>query len=402
MRILSVLTLVLLPSLAFAADPAWIEYGSDGAIVRAIVENGGKCPHITIDGVESRMRLRAEAGHRYEVTSCEVALPDGARKASVDGVALPVAKLGKATRVAILGDTGCRHKKGDPVQNCKTGWPFAQVAQSIADWDPDVVLHVGDYYYREADCDKKGNCVSMPYSWKRWNEDFFTPAAPLLANAPWVLVRGNHEACGRAAEGWFRFLDTEMYMYEGKKQCTSNLNTMPPYAVTVGAQQIILLDTSALDDDDDDQAAMFAAQLELFAQLKPGAWIATHDPFWAAKQGALETPTLWKAWTGAGTATNPISLVLNGHIHLLELITFDDGRPPQIVSGNGGTSLASLATDPTGQPIGGRTVKTYQQAASFGFLTATRTPSGWALDVRDASGAVKTKCAVTETAIVCD
>ena len=29
----------------------------------------------------------------------------------------------------------------------------------------------------------------------------------LLATAPWILLRGNHEDCSRAGEGWFRFLD---------------------------------------------------------------------------------------------------------------------------------------------------------------------------------------------------
>lgn len=402
MRILSVLALALLPSIAFAADPAWIEYGPNGAIARAIVKDGGKCPHITVDGAKTRMRLRAEPGKHYEVTACEMALPASVQSASVDGVALPVAKLGRATKIAILGDTGCRLKKGDPVQDCKTDWPFAQVAKSIAAWDPDVVLHVGDYYYREADCDSKGKCTPVPYTWKRWNKDFFTPAAPLLANAPWVLVRGNHENCSRAAEGWFRFLDTQLYQYEGKKQCKSNLNVMPPYAVTIGQHDIILLDTSDLAEDDAGQASMYADQLGLFAKLHPGAWLATHDPFWAARKGAVETPTLWKTWTDADAATDPISLVVTGHIHLLELLTFADGRPPQIVSGNGGTSLAGKAEDPTGQQIGGRTVSTYVQDHHWGFITATRTAEGWTMDVRDVNGKAKTKCAVTATAIVCD
>ena len=32
-----------------AAAPAWIEYGPDGPIARAIVTNGGECPSIVID-----------------------------------------------------------------------------------------------------------------------------------------------------------------------------------------------------------------------------------------------------------------------------------------------------------------------------------------------------------------
>ena len=45
------------------------------------------------------------------------------------------------------------------------------------------------------------------YGWNVWELDFFAPSARLLAAAPWIMVRGNHEMCKRAGEGWFRFLD---------------------------------------------------------------------------------------------------------------------------------------------------------------------------------------------------
>ena len=52
-------------------------------------------------------------------------------------------------------------------------------------------------------------CAGSPYgdNWAVWQKDFFNPAAPLLAAAPWVLVRGNHELCDRGGHGWFRLLD---------------------------------------------------------------------------------------------------------------------------------------------------------------------------------------------------
>lgn len=398
------LALALLPLTVHAADPRWIEYGPDGAIARTIVTDGGQCPSITIDGVTSPMHMRAEAGKLYEVTSCEANLPANVQSASIGDHALPIHKLGRTAKVAIIGDTGCRRKKGSPVQNCKSGWPFPQIAQEIAEWDPDLVLHVGDYYYREADCDQNGKCQSVPYDWKRWNKDFFDPAAPLLKNAPWVFVRGNHEECTRAAEGWFRFLDARPFSWESTQQCSSNLDFTPAWVANVGTLQILVLDTSTLgENEDDQQAMMIAGQLKLFDDLRPGAWLATHDPFWAAlEDNELVTPTLWKAWSDAGGATAPIALTVTGHIHLLEMLTFDDGRPPQALIGNSGTLLDSAATDPTGQQIGGRTVKSFLQNASFGFVTATPSANGWTFDIRDAQGNTKTKCAVTATAIVCD
>ena len=57
--------------------------------------------------------------------------------------------------------------------------------------------------------DTQPGCAGSPYgdNWAVWQKDFFDPAAPLLAAAPWVLVRGNHELCSRGGHGWFRLLD---------------------------------------------------------------------------------------------------------------------------------------------------------------------------------------------------
>lgn len=391
-----------------AADPVWIEYGPEGAIARTIVTSGGACPAITIDGATSVMRTRSLPAKGYEVTACEAALPAGVQSASIGHAKLAVEKLGRTAKIALVGDTGCRlkiGKKGNPpsIQDCSDpkAWPFAQVAESIAKWDPDLVLHVGDYYYREADC-KGTKCTPAPYDWKRWHEDFFKPAAPLLEKAPWVMVRGNHEECSRAAEGWFRFLDPRPYLWENGKTCKSNLDVTPPYVATVGDMQFLMLDTSSVKDNDPAAAAMYARQLELYGKLKPGAWLMLHHPIWATSYGDLVTPTMWQAWTTAGNATSAIAFVLSGHIHLLELLSFSDGRPPLAVVGNGGTALDSKETDPTGSQAGGRTISGFVQNGSFGFIAATPSATGWTFDLRNADGSSKTKCAMTAAAIVCD
>ena len=75
---------------------------------------------------------------------------------------------------------------------------------------PDLVIHVGDYHYRENAC-PAGNagCAGSPwgYGWDAWEADVFAPARRLFAAAPWIVVRGNHESCNRAGQGWWRFLD---------------------------------------------------------------------------------------------------------------------------------------------------------------------------------------------------
>ncbi|MDQ1741850.1 MAG: mycothione reductase, partial [Pseudonocardiales bacterium] len=84
-------------------------------------------------------------------------------------------------RLVILGDSGCR-LKGGFVQNCRDpgGWPFARIAALAAARRPDLVIHVGDYYYRETPC-PAGNagCAGSPYGdrWATWKAELFDPAA---------------------------------------------------------------------------------------------------------------------------------------------------------------------------------------------------------------------------------
>ena len=108
----------------------------------------------------------------------------------------------------MFGDTGCRQKTRQKTQDCSTGWFYKTLAQHAADVKPDLVIHVGDYLYRELPpCSAVPKPCTSGYGWDGWNADFFTPSQALFAVAPWIMVRGNHEICERAGDGWFRFLD---------------------------------------------------------------------------------------------------------------------------------------------------------------------------------------------------
>ena len=127
------------------------------------------------------------------VLVCEHVLPAGAMRASVGGHTLPL--LGReARRIVVIGDTGCRVQGGEGIQACNdpAAWPFARVAAAAATLKPDLVIHVGDYHYREVACpDGNPACRGTPwgYGWDAWDADFFVPARALLAAAPWVFVR---------------------------------------------------------------------------------------------------------------------------------------------------------------------------------------------------------------------
>ena len=404
--------LLLLAVSSFAAEHAWLEYGPSGVIARAIVKGDRPCPSITIDGSSHTMKIRAQASKTYDVTSCEATLPAGARSASIAHHTLPVKKIGRAAKVAILGDTGCRRALGwsggpPSIQNCAdpVAWPWATVAKTIAAWDPDLVIQVGDYYYREAMKNAKGQWVAAPYDWPRWQADFFTPAQPLLSNAPWIFARGNHETCSRASEGFFRFLDPRLYSWESTKNfCKSNLDMTPPYTVTVGGHSFVVFDSSAVKDGagDPKQIPAYQSQLELLAKTAPaGSWLVLHHPLWALEPTAPGTETLWTAWANA-SAKPPLSLIVAGHIHLSEMLDFTDGGVPQAVVGNGGTMLDKGAAGGSGSTIGPRTVKDFYLDDGFGFIAATPGTGGaWTFEVKGTTGATKATCEVTSGAIKC-
>jgi len=369
---------------------AWIAYGPTGPIARTIVKTDD-CPPITIDGAPSKMRIHAAKSTDYPVTVCEADLAPHVKSAAIDGAELPVHKLERAQKVAILGDTGCRMRaaKGQyPAQNQGCGdpakWPFRQIADTIAKWDPDVILHVGDYYYREAAC-KGTNCVPSTYNWNRWNADFFTPAAKLLPNAPWIFVRGNHEECARAAEGWVRFLDPRSYVWENTKTCNSNLTFTPPYVVSAGELNVAVVDSSsAADGIDNTQVPIYAAQLALLAKTKPGTWLTQHHPYWAVSGSEEDSDTMAAAF--AQSPLPQLGGIFAGHIHLLEMLTFANHAVPQFVVGNAGTALDSAVNDPTGTSLGDRTVATFYQDDDFGFIAATRANGAWTFTVMDKNG----------------
>ncbi|HSS77422.1 MAG TPA: hypothetical protein VLV54_11825 [Thermoanaerobaculia bacterium] len=132
----------------------WVEIGSQGAMVRAIVTDPqAACPDIEIenDSVSRTytMRVRSARQPGFEILICEANLPQGVRSASIGGTRVPVPSL-KLKKIAVIGDTGCRIKC-DPdgkceVQNCNDPkkWPFARVAAKVAQEHPDIVIHVGD------------------------------------------------------------------------------------------------------------------------------------------------------------------------------------------------------------------------------------------------------------------
>jgi hypothetical protein len=157
--------------------------GPDGtSSVRVITDD--VCPIVTFDGKAFAMDSRAEPSQNFGGVkqtqsewkrACETPVPRGSVAAVVDGNPLPLPKA-NPRRIVIVGDSGCRLDKYE-AQACNqaASWPFPKIAEFAAAIHPDLVIHVGDYVYRETRCptDNLG-CAGSPWGrgWDAWYADF--------------------------------------------------------------------------------------------------------------------------------------------------------------------------------------------------------------------------------------
>ncbi len=341
----------------------------------------------------------------YPVQVCIAHTSAGARAITVDGLPVPTLPP-DIKRVVVIGDTGCRIK-GDFVQDCNdpVKWPFAQVARLAAARHPDLVIHVGDYHYRETPCpEARPGCAGSPYgdNLAVWQKDFFDPAAPLLAAAPWVLVRGNHEVCSRGGHGWFRLLDP----HPDPDQC---VDTTSPYALNLRSMNLLVFDSADADDGSADAAkvAGYAAQLKtLLGDVPPHAWLLTHRPVWALEQGPDAKPgeTLNATEQAAirGLVPANLDMVLSGHVHDFTSYEFGPGRPAQLVVGEGGDAKDAI-TQPVnpGIAIEGMSIRHALAIADYGYVVLHRTSQGWTGTVYAITDQVMAHCRLHGRDLTC-
>jgi hypothetical protein len=387
--------------------PAWLAFGPDGQLTARILVTDD-CPPIALDGVPSPMAPRTTVSSDFPVVACEATIPFGVERATVAGQPLNL-PAGPFTRIAVIGDTGCRLSDWDKAyQACNdpAAWPFAQIAQSVADWQPDLIIHVGDYLYRENACPASvPGCTGSPFgdNWETWHADFFAPVSPLLDGAPWVFMRGNHETCSRNPDGWFHYLDPRLYQADCQR-------FTDPYVIPVVGGAFAVIDSAEASDttDSPEEVDAYRAQFAALAEMAPpGAWLITHRPMHgilAGQSGEIEVDNAsYQAATGGDLGAD-YGLILSGHIHLAQSLAYDasSGRPPQLISGNSGTTLDNVpSATPTAQELGDAQVQEAENLREFGFLTLEPHESTWIATQRDASGAPLVTCLLAAPEIAC-
>jgi hypothetical protein len=385
------------------ADSVWVQAVADGYEAR-LVTTASVCPAMTTSKGEVAMTVRAPASADFPLV-CSAPLSPGATDVHIGAIALP-APVAEPQRILVLGDTGCRIK-GAALQACNdpAAWPFPPLAAAAAKLKPDLIVHVGDYLYRESAC-PAGNagCAGSPWgdNWTTWQADFYTPAAPLLAAAPIVLVRGNHEDCTRAGFGWLRLQGPTVF--DPTAPCMPHL---PMYNVDVGGMKLAVMDDATAPETtlNRQSAPTYAAELAGMADSPKPVWFVHHRPIWAAVTGPLGIPiggnltliegTRINAQNGKSVMPSTVTLQLSGHIHSFEAINYDQAVAPQIVAGNGGDDLLITPRNLRGtqfQGRGGVTVADGLSVGGFGFLLMTKAAGGWTIDLYDQAGQAKGQC----------
>jgi predicted phosphodiesterase len=433
------LWLVIGPNTAAAETlAAWVQLVGPGrdASIRVITDDT-RCPTLNADGADLGMQVRATPGPIFKpgsdappasfpVLACEVTVPPGKSSILLDGRSLPL-PAGEIRRIIVFGDTGCRiNKKKKKPQDCENDWQYQKIAHHAAAAHPDLVIHVGDYLYRESCNADTTDCSRTPtgYGWEEWREDFFNPSAPLFAAAPWIVVRGNHEVCARAGEGWFRFLDHA----RPTDECTL-MNGF--FVVALGDLGFVVMDSGQIakensgdnadedeDEDDDDDVADAGNAHDTIAKLRRDyaeisdrvpspAWLLTHAPFNAVKldkaTGDDQTVNTIQQEAIGDLLSKDIEMIVSGHVHMFEALSFADGnprRPPQLVVGTGGVKLAKKPKKP--EDIGGVPVSDALILKEFAYIVWDREGVNWRGALFDENDVPIARCELQDRDLKCN
>ena len=423
-------------------------------LLARVITTGGPCPTLVVKKQSNKVKslamiLRPRPANTDPyftgVAVCDRKLPKNTKKAKAGGRKVPAALPENVRRMALFADTGCRiseYKGNYEIQNCNQpsnptrGWPLNQIAKSIAADKPDVILNPGDYFYREA------NCPTWKFTWAAaacggsptvptsaypftdsaagWRADVFTPMAPLFPVAPIAMLRGNHEACFRAGNGFFYFLDPRPgtsgtcapTIAGGKRRAPDNATT-PTWSASLDlirgrTLKIAMVDSAYGNDTAIDSWANIQRPTYQAAanQTQPGtnqeAWLLTHRPIIGHTSSWISAD---QTAASKGLLGN-YNLILSSHIHVVQGVKIP-GLPPSLVMGNGGTSLDRNPGKMTKPLRSGATTypnaTTDWSASKWGYAIATagKSQKTWTITQKSQNGTPFAACRLQQRAMTC-
>ena len=371
----------------------WVQFApNDTVLLRAIESDPANgCPAASVDGSPVTLSQRGTVTQPpdapktyYPILMCEASVPAfGHTAANIGGVSLKM-PLVTPRRILVVGDTGCRVTAAvSGTQNCNdpTQFPLQFLSNYAASFKPDLIIHVGDFFYREQPCPAGfSGCAGSPAfdNWDSWYADWFGPAKNLLAAAPLAISRGNHESCNRGARGWFRLLDPNPYSQSAvdcigqyapmagapgtKTSYIGQYDYTAPYVVKAGQVSLLMFDSSDSNTTAPDNTTrtqdgtmtlpqIYAAQLNaiLPSLATTNVFYVTHKSSFdirpATVNGALAGGDATQQYVFNGVTSGDgvpaqIKLLISGHDHQFEVVNFTDNRyAPQLTAGNSGTLL---------------------------------------------------------------
>jgi predicted phosphodiesterase len=423
-------SLTLASSFAHAETFAWVQLGAGEEIsARAIVEDGS-CPTFAADGTRLAVSVRSDRSHIMDkvspgtdlnqVTVCEAVVPNGTTSLTMtqerpgQGPATSILPLPprEIRRIVMFGDSGCRIKKTTTeldLQDCNNtdAWPYEKVVTQAAKAKPDLVIHVGDYHYRENQCPNPRDCGTIwGYGFAAWKADFFKPSQRLFEAAPWIMVRGNHEDCGRAGEGWFRFLDHAPMANE----CRDLTGFFVVKRSNLG---FVVMDNAHAEEptgDDAAKARLVALLHDQFRQVASDipseAWLLSHRPLNAlrydSRSGSVAENDIEQQAIGRDLPAG-VRMVVSGHIHIFEALSFAGRRAPQLVIGTGGDNLEDIPPQRSrGVDVNHARVNRGLVFSRFGYMVWNKDGNAWNGTFYDDDGRALTQCTLKMRTLTCE
>lgn len=405
-------------------------------LARAIVDAAKDCPAaLVVDGKEIKpgaMTTRPwTTNENFPIRICEIELDKG-QSVRIGDVQLDPPPT-NPTRIVVIGDSGCRIVNYQAAQRCNIGqdWPLETIAAAVKRAKPDLIVHVGDYHYRESPCNGQDGCEPSPFgdTWSTWQTEFFRPAATILTAAPWIMVRGNHEDCERAYTGWDYLLSLRP-----RSNATPKCGDEEPYALPFDHLTMTVLDTANAEfkhglDQRGEAYRKRMDDLKLVLQKRSGdKWLLLHQPFWVAYVGLCDESKLTcsvpsetdpkkikqdaigqiRSWI-ADEKELKFSLVLSGHTHNFQLFAPANpskGLPLQLVAGMSGTALdrwtakQSMLRQRIAATLNGDPGALWVDH-EFGFVLLTKNNDVWTVGYHDMRGNERMNCPLANDKTAC-
>lgn len=227
-------------------------------------------------------------------------------------------------RIGVLGDSGF----GEATTR--------QLAEVLAERDPDLVLHTGDLVYRVEE---------SPNPAAAFAHKLFQTHLPLLTSAPFYPVAGNHEFDFAARQdGKPYYQHVFLPLGAGSLQFPETSDGLY-YSFVVEDVQFLMLNSQALFGIPGRSEQERWLEERVSDRRYRTTVVVLHVPPFNAGRHQTDSRTVKSAW-GSLLGAAEVGLVLSGHDHNYQRHRV--GGKTYVVSGGGSNSLYSVQADATG------------------------------------------------------